>query len=162
MTKLKHSQEVLDNYFKKRGGYKTSLQREDEWDEAMLTKKVSEYLKTNHPTIPFTCDMSGVNLSKAQARQSAMNRANLYKVPDLLIFVRKPNFGMLALELKKLSVRLFKKDGNFVKNQHLEEQRDSILWMRKHGQCADFSVGYVATIQKINDYLDKGQINYTL
>lgn len=157
-----HSKEILDNYFKKRGGYRTSLEREETWDEAMLTKKVAEYLKTNHPTVPFTCDMSGVKLSKAQANQSAANRADLYKVPDLLVFVKKGKFGMLALELKVLKVKLFKRDGNFVKNEHLEKQRKSILWMRNHGQCADFSVGYVSTIQKINDYLEKGLINYTL
>jgi hypothetical protein len=157
-----HSKEVLDNYFKKRGGYRTSLEKEETWDENMLTKKIAEYLKEQHPTVPFTCDMSGVKLSKKQAIQSANNRANFYKVPDLLLFVKKGTFGMLCLELKIKSVKLFKKDGGFVKNEHLEKQRSSILWLRKYGQCADFALGYSDTIKKINDYLDKGKINYTL
>ena len=157
-----HTDEVLNEYFKKRGGYKTSLEREEEWNEAMLTKKVAAYLKEYHPDIPFTCDMSGVKLSISQAQQSSANRAHLYKVPDLLVFVKRPNFGMLALELKVKGTPLFKADGTFRKDKHREEQRNSILWMRKHGQCADFAVGYVDTIQKINIYLDTGEIKYTV
>lgn len=159
---IHQSKEILDNYFKKKGGYRTSLEREETWDEAVLTKKLSQYLKENHPTIPFTCDMSGVNLSKNQANQSSQNRANSFKVPDLLIFVKRGNYGMLALELKILKVKLFKRDGKFVKNEHLEKQRDSILWLRECDMAADFSIGYASTIQKINDYLSKGEINYTL
>lgn len=159
---IHQSREVLNEYFKKRGGYRTSLEKEDTWDENMLTKKVSAYLKENHPDIPFTCDMSGVKLSIAQATQSSANRANFYKVPDLLIFVKKPAFGMLALELKIKKTPLFKADGTFRKDKHREDQLRSILWMRKYGQCADFAVGYVDAIQKINSYLDTGTIKYSV
>lgn len=158
----KHTEEQLNRYFQKRGGYRTSLEREDEWDEDMLTKKVAQYLKDVHPNVPFTCDMSGVHLTKLQAIKSAANRANLYKVPDLLVFVKKGKFGMLALELKIKGTPLFNLNGTFRKDKHRETQRDSILWMRKHGQCCDFSLGYVDTITKINDYLESGTIKYTL
>ena len=69
---------------------------------------------------------------------------------------------MLALEVKVKSTKLFRKDGKFVADKHLNEQRNSILRLRKYGQCADFAVGYVDAIGKINDYLDKGKISYIL
>lgn len=151
----------LDEYFKKSGGYKTLLEREPSWSEQMLTTKIATYLKEHHPTIPFQIDMSGEALSKTAATRSSNNRAELFKMPDLTIYVKKGKYGTLMLELKKLGAHPLKKDGSLKKNEHIELQANSIKWLRLHGQLADFSVGYVETIKKINDYLSTGQIDLT-
>jgi hypothetical protein len=157
-----HTPEQLARYFAKRGGYKTLAEREDGWSEDMLCNNISDYLKQNHPDVPFQFDMSGYNLSITAAQKAKRQRSEGFKVPDLIIYIKKGKFGFFALEIKKKSVKLFKKDGNFVADKHLNAQRVSILRLRKYGQCADFGIGYVDSIKKINDYLDKGEIEYTL
>lgn len=151
----------LDGYFKKSGGYKTLLEREPSWSEQMLTGKISDYLRENYPNVPFQVDMSGEALSKSAATRSSKNRAGLFKMPDLTIYVKKGKYGCLMLELKKLSAHPLRLDGKLKKNEHIELQASSIIWLREHGQLADFSVGYVETIKKINDYLTTGQIDLT-
>ena len=58
MSKPHHTPEQLSKYFIKRGGYKTSLDREDSWSEDMLCNKIANYMKEIHPDVPFLFDMS--------------------------------------------------------------------------------------------------------
>jgi len=155
-----HTKEQLDYIFKGYGGYKTAEQREESWSEQILTNKIADYLRTYHPTIPFQVDLSGEHLSKTAGVRSSKNRAGLYKQPDLTIYVKKGSYGCLMLELKKLSAHPLKKDGTLKKNEHIELQASSIMWLRKYGQASDFSVGYQMTIDKINKYLETGEIDY--
>ena len=148
----------INSYFK--NGYKPMMDREETWSEQQLTSKIAEYMRTYHPTIPFQVDLSGEKLSKAAASRSSKSRAEMYKQPDLTIYVKKGKFGTLMLELKKLSTHPLRKDGKLKKSEHLEIQASSIEWLRKYGQCADFGVGYKDTIEKINKYLTDGEINY--
>jgi hypothetical protein len=147
----------LQRYFKKSVDKKV---REESWTEQMLTSKIAEYLRENHPTIPFQVDLSGEALSKSAALRSSKNRAGLFKMPDLTVYVKKGSYGCLMLELKKLSAHPLKKDGTLKKNEHIELQARSIEWLRNHGQCADFGVGYQDTINKINRYLTDGHFEY--
>lgn len=157
-----HTPEQLNRYFEKRGGYKTALEREEEWTEDMLCTKIASYIKEHYPDVPFLFDMSGYHLSKVAASKAKAQRAEGFRIPDLLILHNSGKYGMLALEIKVKSVKLFRKDGKFVSDKHLNEQRVSLLRLRKYNQCADFGVGYVDCVKKINDYLSKGSIDYTL
>jgi hypothetical protein len=159
---MRHTKETLDRYFAKQGGYKGVLEREDGWSEDMLCTKLAGYIKEHHPSVPFFFDMSGYHLSKQSASKAKSQRAEGFRIPDLIILVRTEKFGMLGLEIKKKGTKLFRKDGKFVSDVHLSEQRVSILRLRNYGQCADFGVGYEDCIKKINDYLSKGEIKYTL
>lgn len=159
---MKHTPDQLNRYFQKRGGYKTALEREDEWSEDMLCTKIAEYLKDNYPDVLFLFDMSGYHLSQRQASKAKTQRADGFRVPDLLILKDSEKYGLLALEVKTKGTKLFRKDGKFVADKHLNEQKNSILRLRKYNQCADFGIGYVDCIKKINDYLGKGEIEYTL
>jgi hypothetical protein len=162
MSTKMHDKETLDKYFAKRGGYKTILEREENWSEDMLCSNVSSYLKEHRPDVPFFFDMSGYHLSKSSANKASKQRAEGFKVPDLIILVKREKFGMLAIEAKKLNTKIYKLNGELVSNIHIKDQANSIMRLRKFGQCADFGVGYVDIIKKINDYLDKGSINYLL
>lgn len=155
-----HTNEQLDSYFRKQGGYKKMTDREESWSEQMLTNKIATYLREHHPTIPFQIDLSGEALSKMAAVRSSKNRAGLFKMPDLTIYVKKGDYGCLMLELKKLSAHPLKKDGTLKKNEHVELQARSIEWLRAHGQKADFGVGYDDVLNKINEYLTKGDFKY--
>jgi hypothetical protein len=159
---MRHTKEQLNRYFAKQGGYKGVLEREDGWSEDMLCTKLAGYIKEHHPSVPFFFDMSGYHLSKQSASKAKSQRADGFRIPDLIILVRTEKFGMLGLEIKKKGTKLFRKDDKFVSDVHLNEQRVSILRLRNYGQCADFGVGYEDCIKKINDYLSKGEIKYTL
>lgn len=156
-----HTQEQLNEYFKKRGGYRTKSEREEFWDEDKLQSQVCTYLRENHPNLVFFSDMSGASLSKRQAVKFAGQRAEGFKVPDM-IFVGENGRPDLYLELKKLDVTLYTKTGKFVSNEHLQAQACSLKRLRLAGKVADFSIGYVETISKINQWLEKGTFEYRL
>jgi hypothetical protein len=162
LKSMRQSKETLDRYFAKRGGYKTLLEREEGWSEDMLCNNIATYLKENHPTVPFQFDMSGYKLSQSQANKASRQRADGFKVPDLTLYVKKENYGMLAIEVKKIGTKIYRLDGKLVSNKHIISQANSIMRLRKYGQCADFGVGYADVIKKINNYLDHGGFEYLL
>ena len=154
-------QNQLDQYFKKQGGYKTKNQREEFWTEDKMQSEVCAYMRENHPNIKFFSDMSGAHLSKSQATKFSNARADDFKVPDMIFFAEgdKPD---LCLELKKLSVKLFVKSGALASNEHIKAQARSLKHLRNCGKVADFSVGYVDTISKINQWIEYGRFSYLL
>ena len=158
---MKHTREQLDRYFKKRGGYKTKLDREEFWDEDQLQKNVVAYIKEHYPNLKFFSDMSGAHLSKAQAVKFSSFRADDFKVPDMIFLGEgKPD---LYLELKKMGVKIYTKSGNVVADKHIKAQANTLLYLRnKCGKIADFGVGYVDCVAKINSWIEKGEINYLL
>lgn len=158
---ISHTQEQLDQYFKKRGGYRTKTEREEFWDEDKLQSQVCEYLRENHPSLLFFSDMSGAHLSKRQAAKYAKQKSEGFKVPDM-VFVGDENRPNLYLELKKFGVALYTKAGKFVSNEHYREQANSLLALRSRGHIADFSVGYEDTIHKINLWLENKKFEYLL
>ena len=164
MSETNHDISTLNRYFKntRGGGYKNKLEREEFWDEGKLCSEIADYLRTHHPTVPFFFDLSGIKMSKSGATRAVKQRAEGFRVPDLIILVKKRPFGMLALEIKKLGTTIYKRDGNIVKNEHIHEQISSIRWLRKYSQCADFGIGYMNTIKKINEYLSFGKFEYLL
>jgi len=155
------TREQLDQYFKKRGGYKTKSEREEFWSEDKLQLEVCAYMKMYHPNIKFFSDMSGAHLSKTQANKFSSMRADDFKVPDMIFFGEgiKPD---LCLELKKLSITIYTKKGVLVANEHIRKQANSLKFLRTCNKLADFSVGYVDTISKINQWIDVGEFEYLL
>jgi hypothetical protein len=159
---MNHTEEQLNRYFKSRGGYKSAMEREETWTEDMVCNKIASYLKENRPNVLFFFDMSGYQLSITSAVKAKHQRADAFRVPDLMVIEKSHSYSALFLEVKTKKVKLFKKDGSFVADKHLNEQRSTLLKLREKGYCADFSLGYMDTIKKINDYLDTGKIAYTL
>ena len=158
---MTHTREQLDQYFKKRGGYSTKAEREAGWTEDKLQLEVCAYMKEHHPNIKFFSDMSGAHLSKTQANKFASMRADDFKVPDMMFFGEglKPD---LCLELKKLSISIYTKKGTMVSNDHIKKQANSLAFLRTCNKIADFSIGYVDTISKINQWIDVGKFEYLL
>jgi len=103
--------------------------------------KLCNYLHTNYPDIIFTSDLNGIKLTPGQARK-IKNLKSSKGIPDLIIF--EPNkfyFGLL-LEIKKEGVKVFKKNGDIIKNEHIQEQNTMIERLKQKGFLASFGIGY--------------------
>jgi len=73
--------------------------------------------------------------------------------PDLFICQCVGGYGGLFIELKKEKSEVYKQDGTYKKNAHLEEQIKYHEQLRKSGYKVVFGLGFEDTIIKIKDYL---------
>lgn len=120
--------------------------------EYAIHKNVCDFLRFKYPKVLFNSDMSGLNLSIAQAGQAKMLRSDR-GYPDLVIYEAKNGFHGLFIELKKEGTKLFKKNGEMVSDKHIQEQARMIRALRIKGYKAGFAVGIDAAIEMIDNYL---------
>lgn len=86
--------------------------------------------------------------------------------PDFFMAKATPIYQGFFLELKKDHEEVYKKDGGFKKKtskvkvgkltievDHIQEQWDMIVRLRKEGYYADFGLGLEDCITKVNKYL---------
>lgn len=120
--------------------------------------QVVEYLKMQYPKALFRTDFgSGMRMTIGQAVQhQKLQSSRAY--PDIFIIeprIENDNgikFG-LFLELKKDDVKLFKKNGDRVKNEHFDEQWDMLDQLNKRGYIARFAIGFDEARRIIDRYL---------
>ena len=103
--------------------------------EEALQIRFCNHLKKNYPMIMFTADLSGENVSIQQARKNKMQRSSR-GFPDLMIFERNKEFGMLFLEFKKETPYL--KNGKLSTNKHIQEQNEVHKKLRLKGYKVEF------------------------
>ena len=135
--------------------------------EEILHLKVCDYLRKNYPDVLFRTDFSsGMKMSPWQAAKHkkfqksrawpdlfiAESGVVKFKEGPLIVNLRKN--GMF-LELKADGVKLYKKDGTFRKNKHIEEQAEMLEKLRNGNYYAEFAIGYKDAIEQIHEYLGK-------
>ena len=118
--------------------------------EEAIQIRFCNYLKKNHPSVLFTADLSGENVSIHQARKNKMQRSNR-GFPDLMIFERNDYFGMLFLEFKKESPYL--KNGKLSTNKHIQEQNQVHEKLREKGYKVEFVWSLESAILIIENYI---------
>ena len=122
---------------------------------------VCDYLKKRYPDVVFQCDLaSGMNLGKWIGGMNARFRSSR-GMPDL--FIAKPSaygsvtFGEvyhgLFIELKRDGVKIFKKDGDLVADEHIREQAAILERLRDNGYAAEFACGFEEAVKIIDQYL---------
>ena len=118
--------------------------------ESKLQTTVSTYLKQRYPSAEFMCDMAaGMKLSVGMANLAARWRSNS-GLPDIVIFERRGDWAMLAIELKAETADLWKADGSLRKGSknkktgvdHLENQQAMHIKLRTKGYYACFGKGF--------------------
>ena len=121
--------------------------------EAILQQQIVNYLKYQYPDILFRSDFaSGMKLSIGQAtRHKQLQSGRAW--PDL--FIAKPMNGKhgLFIELKADSAPLYKKNGDLVSSQHIQEQAGVLNELRRLGYDAHFGQGYEQTVDIIDKYM---------
>ena len=120
--------------------------------EYAIHKAVCDYLRLRYPCLLFNSDMSGLNLSQAQAGQAKMLRSDR-GYPDLVLYEPRGRFYGLFLELKKEGTTIVKKNGEMVADEHIREQAKIIMRLNAIGYKARFAIGLDDALQAIDDYM---------
>ena len=105
--------------------------------EFVLQKAVCRFLNKNYPEVLFLSDTIGnIKLTQFQASRNKEIQDEDFKCPDLLILEPNKFYKGLFIELKIKTP--FKKNGELLKNDHLEAQQKSINLLIAKGYCAFF------------------------
>lgn len=133
--------------------------------EIDLQAQVADYLRLQYPDVIFHSDFgSGIKLSMGQAIKQKRLNGGRRSWPDM--FVAKPKLmqtkdGMpfvkhgLFLELKKDGVRILKRDGSLVADEHIREQAKMLQALERNGYEARFAVGFDQAKQIIDEYIGR-------
>jgi hypothetical protein len=103
--------------------------------------QICEYIRLRYPNAIFTSESSGIRVSMYQAKKLKKMRS-CAGLPDILILEPRKNRYGLFLEVKKDDVIIYKKDGDLVSNEHIEEQEEIIHRLNQRGYLASFVIGF--------------------
>lgn len=122
--------------------------------EAELHKKVADYLRLQYPHILFHSDTgSGMKLTPGQARAQARLQGNRRAWPDVFIAQPiAPHHG-LFIELKREGTKIYKRNGEMVANEHIQEQAMVLEDLEYMGYQAHFACGFDEAKTIIDGYL---------
>ena len=119
--------------------------------EYHLQKQVCNYLNLQYPDVLYYSTGIGLQLTMLQGVRNKAIQKDGFHCPDLIILEPKNVYSGLFLELK--AVNIYKKDGTFLKNEHVKNQWDSILELEKRNYYADFACGFDEAKILIDRYL---------
>lgn len=123
-------------------------------DEQKLSENIARYLSTQYPKLIFRFDIGAdVKLTIGQASRVKNKLLHKRGYPDLFIAEVVNGYGGLYIELKKDKGEVYKKDGTFKKNEHLEEQIKFHEQLKLKGYQVVFGLGFDDTVIKIKEYL---------
>lgn len=114
---------------------------------------IADYINLRHPGTIYRFDLAAdLKLSIGQARKH--KRLQKYRgYPDLFLAEPKGKYSGLFIELKKEGVRIYKKDGTLVSDEHIREQYDMLHDLRRKGYAAEFTCGFDEAKKLIDDYM---------
>jgi hypothetical protein len=112
---------------------------------------IFDWLKLQHPDVIACSESSGIRCSMGMARKLKKMRSNHTHL-DIIVFEKRGPYGALLIELKAKNI--YKKSGELLKNEHLEDQQKTINLLNAKGYKACFAVGFDEAIRAITDYLN--------
>jgi hypothetical protein len=136
------------NHFKekKKRGLKFRSARE----ESEQTKLV-RYLKEKN--FLYRCSPEGIKLSIGMAVKLKKQGVIVRGLPDIEIFEPTETYHGLVIELKKPEAKIYKKNGDPIKDEHLDEQREMLKKFESKGYFSTFGIGAVHSIEIIEAYV---------
>ena len=122
-------------------------------EEFKLQQAVCRWLSIQHPKVIYMSDtIANVRLTpQAQLRNKSIQKFGFH-CPDLILFEPRGEWHGLFIELKIKSP--YKKDGSLLKNEHLQNQSDSMYLLRERGYYCIFAWEFDQITEIINEYLD--------
>lgn len=121
------------------------------YKEYQLSKQVAFYLRMQYPNIIYHFDLTGANLSKAQAGKMKTIQG-VRGFPDLIIYEPKGMYHGLAIELKAEGTKLYKKNSDPA-TPHISEQLECLVDLKLKGYMSGFAVGFDECVKIIDNYL---------
>lgn len=127
--------------------------------EYQLQKAICQYLDLQFPDVLYLSDtVASVKLTIPQAARNKAIQKQGFKCPDLLILEPRNGWHGLFIELKTKSP--FKKNGELLKNEHLEGQWETIEKLNRKGYKACFSWSFDQTKEIIDGYMKEESIGF--
>lgn len=129
--------------------------------EKQLYEQVARYVQSIYPIVIYHFDFGAdLKLSMGLAkRQKRLQGRRGY--PDL--FIAEPRtikkgsdkyaYNGLFIELKREGTRIYKKNGELVSNEHIQEQARMLEELRRRDYMAEFACGFDETKKIIDGYL---------
>lgn len=122
--------------------------------ELELQAQVADYIRLQYPDVIFHSDFgSGIKLTMGQAIKQKRLNGGRRSWPDMFLAEPKGKYSGLFIELKKEGVRIFKKDGKLVSDEHIREQYDMLEQLRRRGYAASFACGFDEAKALIDRYM---------
>lgn len=122
--------------------------------ELELQAQVADYIRLQYPDVIFHSDFgSGIKLTMGQAIKQKRLNGGRRAWPDMFLAEPKGKYSGLFIELKKEGVRVYKKDGALVADEHIREQFDMLHDLRRKGYAAEFACGFDEAKKLIDDYM---------
>lgn len=119
--------------------------------EYLICKSIAQYMRLKYPKVLYHFDLSGLNLSRAQAgMMSAIQGGRGW--PDFFIVYPRNGYSGLFLEIKSEGTRLYNKKFEAV-TPHIGEQAACLDSLRCQSFKADFAIGLDDCISKIDHYM---------
>lgn len=125
--------------------------------------QVADYLRLRYPNVLFHSDYgSGLRLTPGQAIKQKRLQGGRRAWPDVMVAetVLKRQEGStytaysgLFIELKRPDVKIYKKNGELVANEHIREQAALLEELRQRGYVAEFACGFDEAKKIIDGYL---------
>ena len=140
---MSHSEEQLNRYFPKRANK----------PEERIHWEVVQYIKEQYPKVRFISNLSGAAFTSKTMAVQARSLQHSNGAPDLMIFYKNSYYSGLAIELKKGSVELTNKGGDWA-TTHIKEQAEWLTYLEDNKWKAEFAVGYDAAIKLIEDHMN--------
>lgn len=122
--------------------------------ELELQAQVADYIRLQYPSVIFHSDFgSGIKLTMGQAIKQKRLNGGRRSWPDMFLAEPKGKYSGLFIELKKEGVRIYKKDGTLVSDEHIREQYDMLEQLRRRGYAANFACGFDEAKALIDRYM---------
>jgi len=121
--------------------------------EENIHNAVCDYIRLQYPRVVFTSDGSGVRTAMRTAITMKRQRS-ADKIPDLLIFEPRGKYKGLFIEIKVDRSKVFKKNGEFKKDDHVMAQYQTLCKLDARGYFATFGFGSEHCISIIDDYMN--------
>jgi hypothetical protein len=120
--------------------------------EEQVHKSICKYIDIVYPGVEFNSDLSGIKLTKGQAKQAAKLRKSR-GFPDLVLYEPRGQYHGFHLEIKIDGTSVYLQSGGFTVDHHINEQYDKIKKLRVKGYYAEFGIGYIDCQKKVDDYM---------
>ena len=130
--------------------------------------QVADYLRLRYPNVLFHSDYgSGLRLTPGQAVKQKRLQGGRRAWPDVMVAetVLKHQEGStytaysgLFIELKRPDVKIRKKNGELVANEHIREQAALLNELRNRGYIAEFACGFDEAKKIIDEYLGDPEV----
>lgn len=151
---LEHITDIQAGFLKQSLKPKKPARKKNRKLEDNVQTLVIGYLRKTYPDVLYKADFStGMIMSIGQAVKAKKLGGNVKNFPDLNIIEPKAEYHGLFLELKNKTVKIYKEDGDYYKNDHHIEQSKMMQKIESKGYLCSFAIGEYHAKDLIDSYL---------